>query len=68
MENPTPIKETAKNLKDAISAYCRAAVNAGICDEDTCEWCSVNQAYEMAEKHCQESETEEDEEEEQQNG
>lgn len=58
------MKEEAKRLKEAISAYCRAAVNSGLCNEDTCEFCAVNDTYEMAEKNCQD-EGKNDEEEEQ---
>lgn len=35
-------------LKNQISSYCRARVRAGLCDDDDCEFCCIQQAYDMA--------------------
>lgn len=52
------MKEEAKKLKEAIGVYCRAAVSTCLCNADDCEWCAVNNAYEMAEMICRDEEEE----------
>lgn len=42
------LNECAEELNDAIRKYCRARVNANICNEDDCEFCPVNNTYSMA--------------------
>ena len=42
------LNDSAEKLNYAIREYCRARVNANICDEDVCEFCPVNSAYSMA--------------------
>lgn len=44
MENETIIS----NLKNAISAFCRMQVRENQCSPDDCDFCPVNDAYDMA--------------------
>lgn len=37
-------EDTAK-FKELFRAYCRQEVNAGHCDPDNCEFCSIDAAY-----------------------
>lgn len=41
-------KEVRENLRNAISEYCRWRVNNNWCDDGQCEYCAVNQTYDMA--------------------
>ena len=45
------LEQSSKKLKLAISKFCRARVNAGICEPDECDTCACNKAYEMAEEY-----------------
>ena len=42
------LNDCADKLNDAIRKYCRARVNANVCNADDCEFCPVNHAYSMA--------------------
>ena len=57
--NEAMLKQASRKLKLAISKFCRARVNAGICEPDECDMCACNKAYEMAEVYTEE-ETEEE--------
>lgn len=39
----------AEELKNAISGFCRARINMGLCSDDQCEFCPVNDCYSYAE-------------------
>lgn len=51
--------EVKSNLRSAISSFCRWRVNQNICEPDECDFCPVNDAYDMA----REDEDDEDDEE-----
>ena len=34
-----------EEFKQMFSQYCREEVSAGRCDDDDCEWCAVNMAW-----------------------
>lgn len=34
-----------EQFKTLFSKFCRGEINAGRCEEDTCEWCPINKAY-----------------------
>lgn len=36
-----------ENMRKAISAFCRLSVNQGKCSDGDCEFCPVNDAYDM---------------------
>ena len=36
------------SLREAISDFCHWRVAQGICDDNDCEFCCVNEAYDMA--------------------
>lgn len=38
-------KSEIKKFKTLFSKFCRGEVNAGRCEQDTCEWCPINRAY-----------------------
>ncbi len=38
--------EDVQRFKELFRTYCRQERNAGHCDDDDCELCSVNRAYE----------------------
>ena len=52
-------KTEMSNLKTLMSTFCRNEINHNRCEEDCCEFCPINSAYEKI----QDSETLEDEEE-----
>lgn len=41
------LKTVEKDVKTAISSYCRTRVRLGLCDDGDCEFCEMNRAYEM---------------------
>ena len=41
-------KEVRENLRKAIDDYCKWRVNNHWCGSDQCEYCALNQSYEMA--------------------
>lgn len=41
------IKKASEDVRSSISKYCRLSVNKGLCQEDDCEFCPMNLAYEM---------------------
>lgn len=45
------VEQSARKMKAAISKFCRARVNAGLCEPDECDLCPCNKAYEMAEQY-----------------
>lgn len=40
--------DAKSQLRSEISAYCRWRINQGICEDGDCEFCPVNEAYDMA--------------------
>ena len=42
------LNNCADELNNAIRKYCRARVNANVCEADDCEFCPINNAYSMA--------------------
>lgn len=36
-----------ESMRKAISAFCRLSVNQGKCSDGDCEFCPVNDAYDM---------------------
>ena len=48
MDKLTDEKTVKEQLRTAISAFCRWRVNHTIFEEDDCEFCPVNGAYDMA--------------------
>lgn len=48
MDKPTDEKTVKEQLRAAISAFCRWRVNQTICEEGDCEFCPINNAYDMA--------------------
>lgn len=41
-------KKVKADLRNAISAFCRWRVRKNLCEDDDCEFCEVNRAYDMA--------------------
>lgn len=41
-------KTVKDNMRTAISAFCRWRVNENKCEPDECDFCPVNDAYDMA--------------------
>lgn len=41
-------KEVKANLRSAIAIFCRWRVNHELCEPDECDFCPVNDAYDMA--------------------
>ena len=48
MDKPTDEKTVKEQLRTAISAFCRWRVNQTICEEGDCDFCPINDAYDMA--------------------
>ena len=48
MEQPITEKAVKEQLRTAISIFCRWRVNRTLCEEGDCEFCPVNNAYDMA--------------------
>lgn len=46
IDEPTYL--AAKEVIKSISSYCRAAINNNLCDEDICELCAMNKAFNLA--------------------
>lgn len=45
MANKSLTPEETTQFKQLFSKFCRGEINAGKCDDDSCELCSVNRAY-----------------------
>lgn len=41
-------KEIKKSVRDSISKFCRMRISKGLCEAVECDYCPVNQAYDMA--------------------
>lgn len=45
MANKSLTPEETTQFKQLFSKFCRGEMNAGKCDDDSCELCPVNRAY-----------------------
>lgn len=45
MANKSLTPEETTQFKQLFSKFCRGEMNAGKCDDDSCESCPVNRAY-----------------------
>ena len=45
------VQQTARKTKAYIEKFCKARVNAGLCSEDECDFCSVCKTYYLVKQY-----------------